>query len=358
MKSGISFQIVGSIFIIGVVVFCAACWGKSAEAKTPTEIFRRTNLFDIRGLSFVAPPRPFKGQPMQAVKAVGANWIAVIPYAYTIPNEPKVHFNSEKQWWGERPEGVRVTLDSAQKAGLKVMLKPQVYVPGSWTGGIDYQTDAQWQAWETDYEAYLLPMAALAQEFRCEMLCVGTEFKVSVQKRPEFWRNLIKKVRAIYKGKLTYAANWDEFFIVSFWEDLDAAGCDAYFPLVNADTPSVVDLKKAWIPVVDSIRKVQKRINKPIIFTEFGYMPTNRCAYNAWEVEPQMDVLPINEISQANAYQALFEVWSAEKYWLGGFLWKWFPERTGLEPRIAKDYTPQGKLGEKVLKKWYDETEL
>ncbi|HHS95999.1 MAG TPA: hypothetical protein ENJ45_05355, partial [Phaeodactylibacter sp.] len=184
--------------------------GSPYEVKTPRAI-------EIDGLSFVAPPRGFAIDPMQAVKKVGAGWIAVIPYAYTLSGDTKVHFNSPRQWWGERVEGVIESIARAQAVGIKVMLKPQVYFPGSWPGGIDFSEEADWQIWESNYRKYIMTFVAIADSMSVPMFCVGTEFKVSEQKRPNFWRKLIRDIRKVYKGKLTYAANWDSFDQVPFW---------------------------------------------------------------------------------------------------------------------------------------------
>jgi hypothetical protein len=58
--------------------------------------------------------------------------------------------------------------------------------------------------------------------------------------RPEYWSQLIKKIKKIYSGN--YAANWDDFDKVPFWNELDYIGIDAYFPLSDATTPSVLEL--------------------------------------------------------------------------------------------------------------------
>jgi hypothetical protein len=315
----------------------------------------KNNVLKFKGLSFVAPPRPFSKTPMMDVKAVNATWIAVIPYGYTKMGEPHVHYSASDndQWWGETQKGVRITLDSAHQAGLNVMLKPQVYVPHGWTGSLDYATDADWEKWENDYEKYLMQFVNIAAEKHVAMVCVGTEFKIGVVKREKFWRSLIAKVRAVYKGKLTYAANWDEYPQIPFWDALDYAGINAYFPLVQKVTPSVSELLEAWKPHHEAITKFYTKVKKPILFTEFGYLSADGCAYNSWEVEKRIHETNINEQAQANAFDGLFATFWKEEWWGGGFLWKWFPEGMGHEGYPAKDYTPQGKTSEKVLKKWY-----
>ncbi|MCB9332001.1 MAG: hypothetical protein H6574_13045 [Lewinellaceae bacterium] len=62
---------------------------------------------------------------------------------------------------------------------------------------------------------------------------------------------------------------------------------------------------------------------------------------------------PINEQAQANCLEALLSTMQAEPWWAGGFLWKWFPNGRGHEGYPERDYTPQGKVGEAVLRRWY-----
>ena len=65
----------------------------------------------MNGLTMVAPWEPFKSDPMNEVRAVAANWIAVVPYAYTPGSADRVIYNEKgRQWWGERPEGVVETV--------------------------------------------------------------------------------------------------------------------------------------------------------------------------------------------------------------------------------------------------------
>lgn len=308
----------------------------------------------MHGLTFVAPPEPFSENPMTAVKSAGATWISVVPYAFTRQDVPNVRFSEHGgQWWGERPEGVRETIRLAHENEIKVMLKPQVYVPYGWTGTLDFQTDEDWAKWEEAYERYILRFAALADSTGAELFCIGTEFNNSIQKRPQFWRNLIPKIRAVYRGKLTYSSNWDDWERVPFWRELDYIGLGGYFPLVEAATPDVEALKTAWKPIHERLKKFSETQAKPVIFTEFGYLSVDNCGWRNWELERGIETRNINEQAQANCLEALFATFQPEPWWAGGFLWKWFPNMRGHEGYPERDYTPQGKLGEKVLKKWY-----
>lgn len=291
---------------------------------------------------------------MSAVTGVGANWIAVVPYGFTRLGTPAVHYGDHPgKWWGESREGVRESIQVAHAAGLKVMLKPQVYVPGSWPGGLDFATPADWEKWETDYEKYILPMALIAQETQAELFCVGTEFSISTTKRADFWHNLIRKVKNIYTGKLTYCATWSDYNNTPFWADVDYIGISAYFPLIQSATPAVTDLQKAWMPVRDSMRSYSAREKKPILFTEFGYLSVDSCGWQTWMLERGVEQRNINEQAQANCLEALFSTFQPEPWWAGGFLWKWFPNMEGHEGYPERDYTPQGKIGERMLRKWY-----
>jgi hypothetical protein len=61
---------------------------------------------------------------------------------------------------------------------------------------------------------------------KMELFCFGTELGNAIAKRPQYWSQLIVKIRK-YTGKLTYAANWDDFDKVPFWKELDYIGIDA-----------------------------------------------------------------------------------------------------------------------------------
>lgn len=314
----------------------------------------------MKGISLVAPSRPFSNNPMIPLNELGADWISVMPFAFSPVGEPKVFFNSSRQWWGERPEGTIETIRLAHEHGIKVVLKPQVWMRGGWVGDMEFDKEEDWKQWQSEYSKFILTFAEIADSMDVEVFCIGTEFKKAVQKRENYWRGLIRAVKKIYNGQLTYASNWDEYPLVPFWDELDFVGVDTYFPLVESKTPTVKELKKAWQPIMKKLKKFHQKTGKPIVFTEYGYMSIDGCAHKNWELESKRTEIPVNEEAQANAIHALFDVFWQEEWWGGGFLWKWYPnysgEGQGRRARFrAADYTPQGKKAEKVLRDWFKE---
>jgi hypothetical protein len=309
----------------------------------------------MKGMSFVSPRNQFSEDPLVSLHSLGVDCIAVLPYAYFKKNEPKISSFSSGGWWGERPEGICQTMKHAHEKGIKVMLKPQLWTHDQWIGDLNFQNDKEWNAFEKNYTHFILNWAAIADSMEVDMFCIGTEIRHSTEQRPKYWRGLIKAVRKVFKGKLTYAPNWDDYDKVTFWDALDYIGVDAYFPLSVEKTPTVCDLKDAWKPIVETLEAYSKQWDKPILFTEYGYLSLDGCAGKTWELEKDRHSVEMNQQAQANAIQALLEVFAEEDWWAGGFQWKWYPNlpSTLEEGRHSRDYTPQGKLAEELLQKMF-----
>jgi hypothetical protein len=309
----------------------------------------------IKGITMVAPPNPFPENPMTAIKNTNANWIALIPYAFSRRGKPEVHFQiSGGQWWGERPEGIRESIRLAKAAGLYIMLKPQVWMHDEWVGNMDFDSEEEWQLWEKDYKSYILQNVKLAEDLNVDMVCIATEYNIAAIKRASYFKTLIAEIKSIYSGKLTYCASWNDYQNIPFWDVLDYIGISAYFPLTDDATPNHDKLKEAWTPIAVELENFSKKVNKKILFTEFGYLSVDGCAGKSWEIEKQVDQKNINQRAQANAYNALLKSFWDKTWWAGGFVWKWFPNGEGHEGYPDKDYTPQGKEAESVLRKWYE----
>ena len=319
-----------------------------------TSIIGQNN--QMHGITLMAPMDTFAFDPMKTISEISCDYIAVVPYAFTPHDESKVYYNHPHQWWGERSEGVRTTIDLAHKRNMNAMLKPQVWIHDVWVGDHHYNNEDDWKIWETDYRSYILHFAQIAEETDVALYCIGTEFKKATIMRTEFWSSLIDDVRKIYSGQLTYCANWDEYDKFPLWDKLDLIGISAYFPLTDTHTPSVVELKKRWSPIKKSLKKFSQKYNKKIFFAEYGYMSIDGCAGKTWALEPHRRETPSNQLAQSNAFEALWSTFCDEEFWLGGFLWKWFPGGIDEHTYYLHDYTPQNKSSIEVLKRFFYES--
>jgi hypothetical protein len=253
-------------------------------------------------------------------------------------------------------EAVTEAIRDLRSRGIKVMLKPHVDVlDGSWRGTIRPADPA---AWFASYDAFMARQAALAQATGAEMLCVGTELATMSDARyAAQWSNVIRHVRAVYAGPLTYAANavsaGDEYTSVSFWSQLDVAGLDAYTPLTDTYNPSREALAQGWSRnrngenMVAAFRNWQASHGKPVILTELGYRSADGANRAPYDFESPA---PYDPGEQADCYEAAFRVWSQETGWMRGiFWWDWdvpvpAPDDTG--------YTPRNKPAGQALSSW------
>lgn len=208
---------------------------------------------------------------------VNANYVAINPFAIIKNiNSPHVIYNSKRQWFGESSEGVKQYTKEFRKVGLKIMLKPQIWVlNGMYTGFIKINSKSEWLMFEEPYKNFILNYTRIATDIKADLFCVGVELECFAIARPKFWSELINSVKSIYKGKLTYASNWDEYKRISFWNQLDFIGVDAYFPLSNLINPSTLVLSKGWKIHKSNLYQIHQKFNRPILFTEYGYRSVN-----------------------------------------------------------------------------------
>lgn len=306
----------------------------------------------VNGVSLVATSSPDNNERFDDIEQISANWVTIIPFAFSREGEPQVSFNQEWQWYGEKEEGVINSIKKARSLRLKVMLKPHVWISGQgWPGEYDLKTEAEWKTWEADYEKYILAYAKLANDHSVDLFCIGTEFRIAAVKRKKFWKMLSGKVRKLFNGRITYAANWDNYQNVEFWDDVDFIGVDAYFPLSDSRTPMVDELVSSWASVKKDLQTASSRFKKQILLTEYGYESRDYTAKGHWNID--IDTLQVNVEGQKNAYEALYSSLWKEEWVAGGFLWKWFPSMPQLPERETKRYTPQHKPVLETIKIWY-----
>ncbi|MGH1337939.1 MAG: glycoside hydrolase family 113 [Aureispira sp.] len=346
-------------FILLGLLLCLG-WSQSCQKPEPTactaELQKGLLQQKVCGMSLTAPRDPFVQDPMAEMKDLGIDWVALLPFGFFDQDSVVIIFDSTGTmgfWWGETPGGISTSYQMAKTQGLKTMLKPQLWSWQGWIGDMRYDTQAEWDQFHDHYTTFICFWARLAEQLDVDMFCIGTEIKGSAMDHPDYWRQLIREVRQIYSGPITYAPNWDEYQDIVFWDQLDYIGVDAYFSLIPDSTPAVCDLKEAWEPIKTDLKAFSERWNKPILFTEWGYLTLSGCAYETWVLEKDRSSATINQQAQANAAQALLETFGQEDWWAGGFQWKWYADLNQSTRDRSNDYTPQGKLTEDVLRGLY-----
>ncbi len=296
--------------------------------------------------------KAFSKKSLQKLASTQTEWVSIITTWYQDKYNSTIIKPSNKT---PTDEGLIQAIETAHELGMKVMLKPHLDllkdVDFAWRGEIDHATDQDWIKWFSSYCDFILHYAKIAQEYNVELFCIGTELTNPATLKPELWKEIIiKDVRQVYEGPLTYAANWhDEYQEIKFWDELDYAGLDAYFPLSDKDNPTLEDLKEGWRKYLGEIENWQISINKPVIFTEVGYKSSTGAAIAPWHYLPGRKV---DLELQANCYRALFETFWEKEWFYGIYWWYW-----GTHERMGgvnnRGFIVQNKPVEEVVREWY-----
>lgn len=293
---------------------------------------------------------------------LGVDWIVQTPFGWQRdPIRPGVVMaDQQRVWWGETDAGIRRTTELARAHGIRTLLKPHVWLRsrGSdvWRGDIRMTSEQDWAEWFRSYAVFILHYARLAEELEIDALAVGTELPGTSLTREAEWRTLIRQVRDVYSGSLTYAANWDrEYRAIAFWDALDWIGVQAYFPLADDEFPDASTIARAWEPHRQAIHSLSRSTGKPVVFTEIGYRSASFPTLEPWTWPSRNDPPPPPRAleAQAAAYDAFFQTFWDEPWVRGAYIWKWYPDGMLTRRSRAGDFTPQGKPAEAVLASWY-----
>lgn len=348
--------------LLGIMGVCKACQtSANVVAKSPANFER------MRGVCWEATRDSTRASHIRSLEDHHVNWISQTPFGWqTGHDNPEITFHRERGRRGERDRGLALVGELARAKGIKTLLKPHIWIRqanGKWRSDIEMNSEEEWNQWFAQYEAFILHYAQLAEQFQFEGLCIGTELYIASTQHEQRWRDIISKIRKVYSGQLTYAANfYKEYEEIAFWDELDYIGIQGYFSLTNKENPSLQELKVGWEPHFQKIKQVQARWQKPIVFTEIGYRSSLDAAIHPWEWEKRGEEVEEAEISiqtQALCYQAMFETFWQEKWINGFFIWKWTSEIYKTQPdtrrrrkRSPLSFTPK-QPGLEVIKQWY-----
>lgn len=252
---------------------------------------------------------------MQRLKQLGANTIAFVPFIRQ-PAAQSCEMAADEHYSIAR---LHHAIDYAHQAGLRVVLKPQFLVDGSWAGEIVQPDEQAWSCWFAAYTGQMQILARLAQDSHAEMLVIGTELH-KTENRPE-WRTLTDKVRSIYHGHLSYVAH-DIKDLASFsaLDKIDSVAI-TYYPKLEQQ-----DIKEQMKALSAQIKTEAEKLKKPFWIAEIGITSRAGALDEPWLWPGQFD----SSTAAAPELQAhVLDGWLTELAgdWHQGILiWNWYSD--------------------------------
>lgn len=310
-------------------VVLAAALAAGATSREPPAAF-------MRGMVVSCPTwGPIWGSPLMAealteLRQLGVEWIAIHPYA-GVRRDGRIRFTpAESTGFLER--AAKLT----REAGIKLFWKPHLAYWGSfdWRGEIAFGEDeAAWRRFFDGYREFIVDQARFAEQAGAELFAVGVETDATTFHEEE-WRRIVAAVRQVYRGQITYAANWDNLDEVGFWDAVDVIGVHGYFPLADGDSPDAESLYRGWdAPLAGLRRLAAAEGGKPVVFAELGYNRSPDAARRPWEYRVR-DSAENRALRQRLIEVALARL-EAEPLVRGVFWWKWIPGDT----RFDRDFS-------------------
>lgn len=288
---------------------------------------------------------------LERLAAMGVNSVSIVPYGFLAQFDRPVPIGVS---WGrvnsENDEAVVHAAAQARRLGMTVLLKPQIWVRGSWPGSLEMKGEQQWQEFFSHYERWIRHYAMLAEIHQMDLLCIGVELSRATLGQQQQWRQMAGRLRQLYSGPMVYAANWgEEFEELTFWDAFDYIGVNAYYPLSAEDEPGLDGLREGAEKMVAKLDSVRKRFDKPLLITEIGFTS----AAHPWK-QPHRDHRG-NETypdRQADCYRAVFEALEGKSWCRGIFWWKW-PTWLEAGDRRGGGFISAGKPAARVVAEHY-----
>lgn len=321
----------------------------------------RTQLGAIRGTTVgpienqLHPDRGYGSkacaQTMREIRRMGGNWVSITPFGRVYGLEPSGISLRFEAPFAENKRAVQLAIDQAHAEGLRVLLVPHLWVEtGDWRGHIAPKTDAAWKRWAKAYGDFAVTWASIAESSHVDLLAVGVELRswVTTARSPEFFP-VIDRIRKVFHGPVTYAANWDDVHDTVIWDKLDVIGINAFYPLADKPGASDAELAQGADRIARETRRLAKRWGKPVVFTEFGYTTRRDPAVRPWEWPEHLANVTIDEVDQARAYRALLGAMIPEPWFVGVFVWRLYADPSDVSQEPEWGFSPRGKRAELEL---------
>jgi Divergent InlB B-repeat domain/Right handed beta helix region/GTA TIM-barrel-like domain len=352
-----------------------------------TPALAQINSLSFKGFNYVSYYNGgyANADSLPALGGTGANAVALsFEYGIDVKNSA-VYADAN---YTESQSVIAATIAEAKSRGFSVMVRPLLdfldptkigpYSVGDWRSTYNPTNPA---AFFASYKTMIVAIAQMAQANGAASLSIGAELdQLTGPAYLSDWTDIITSVRAVFSGKLTYSADWDDNISpwqgqhglpagtgnlttqVSFWSQLDYLGIDCYAPLSDAGNPTLAGLITGWTSppsdptslavtgnqsLISYFAGVATQAGKPLLFTEIGYESANDAAKQPSGTSTNV----YDPALQANLYSAFFAAWqqSGNNSLLGVYFWNWDPNAAEVGPGNGPNFSPQGQPVQAVV---------
>ncbi len=348
---------------------------------------------------------------LESLAAVNVNAVAMTADFGIDAQNSTVYQDDVAGGYTESDANVASAITSATGLGLSVVVRPLIdFLPGNYdtAPGQTNPKNGSYSAseWRTyynpsnvatffsSYQTMIVREATLAQANGATLFCIGTELdQLTGAAYETYWDNIITAVRAVFTGKLTYSADWDDALSpwqyggsglpvgtgdittqISFWNKLDYVGIDEYAPISDLANPTLNQLIAGWTQtptdattlavtgdqsLISYYQGIAATVGKPLLFTELGYANSSDAdsspATPGYDENGNADGAVADPALQANLYQAFFDAWKADGNGslVGTYLWNWEPDAASVGPANGINFSVQGQPAQTVVKTGY-----
>lgn len=282
---------------------------------------------------------------VQRAYDAGFDDVSLSPVRFYSPGVGSIATSSSS---GPELSHVAAGVARAKQLGMRVTVNPFVEPVNfdGWRGLYDPTPgSAESTTFWSDYEQYIVDVAAMAESNGADSITVGTELRGLTRNAGNNanWNSVINAADSAFSGSIGYAANWDNYdnanVASTIWDHpaIDYIGIDSYFQgLLSTsqadgsgtypDTDFLFDVEDAWNNKLDNeilpfAAARQAGAGLPVEFTEIGYLPRNRTT-----VTPQGESQPLDADEQNMAFEGLMRALDgrlASGEFLATHIWQW-----------------------------------
>jgi len=291
------------------------------------------------------------------IRNLGATWISLTPFGRMDSLDSTEILPDFEIPLEENIERTRATIREAKAMGFCVALIPHIWVlSGEWRGEIDMGSQKEWKKWFDSYERFIKPWARLSAAEGVSIFSIGVEFKSTSFYMADEWRRMIRHVRAVYDGLVTYSANWDEAADVGFWDAVDIIGINGFWPLARKPGDRTDVMRQRALEVAGELESLSIIHDKPVLLTETGCKAAADAALAPWEWPEHLVDLKYDGEYQAGFYQAVLEAMVGREWFAGLFIWKVISDPGDWSQDPEAGFSPRLKPGWGVLDSWFEMT--